>query len=230
MNRLSASRRCMRAAIWATVVLAGVLLFSPPADTAAQDPKTLAPRIHPVEFQVIQKLKDGAWLVPTLRAFRSPRGWDAAMDNWVANQQVVGREPAPAIDWEKNSVIVLALGTRVRRSDVTVKNCHRIGEDTIVDLHFDGGEFQWDPIYTVEHPSLVISVARADLKAVLLQFDAVIDDLPPGLRRTEVVAPPGLDKGPRAPEGAAITPVAAGDGSTTWGRVKALYRSAAPTR
>ncbi len=208
--------------MWATVLLAGVVLLSAPADSATQDAKTLAPRVQPVEYQVLQKLKDGPWLVPTLRAFRSPRGWDAAMDNWYANHQVVGREPAPAIDWRKNSVIVLALGVRVRRSDMTVKNCHRRGEDTIVDLHYEGGGIQWDPLYTAEHPSLVISVARADLKAVLLQFDAIIDGLPPGLLRTEVVDPPGLDKGPRALDAGAV--VQASDAATTWGRVKSFYR------
>ena len=142
MNRLLAGQRRLRRALCATAVLAGVVSLSPPADSATQHESTLAPRVRPVEYQVIQKLKDGAWLVPTLRAFRSPRGWDAAMDDWSANHQIVGREPAPAIDWRKNSVIVVALGTRVRRCDLVVKGCRCIGDNTIVDLHIDNGGIQ----------------------------------------------------------------------------------------
>jgi hypothetical protein len=204
---------CSVLAIAAMPTLPGTVGAAPPAPCTCS-------AVRPIPYQVLYQHKDGTWLVPTLRAVRSARQWEAAMDEWQALQQVVGREPAPAIDWSHDAVIVLALGRQVRQCGVAVKGCQIESELTVLDLHLDLGPEQWDPIGTVEHPCVVISVANSDLRELRLRCDASIDGLPPGQdRRSEVSN--GNDRMNAAPAAAAAT--AAGPAISSWGRIKAQY-------
>lgn len=227
MIRPSADRR--NGMLFVCATLTSFLCLAPPANSASQTPQPEDTIVRQIDFVILQQFQDGAWLVPTLRAFRSPQGWENAMDDWSSRHEMVSREPAPNIDWTKNAVIVLAIGTVGRKIDIKVKQCRRHFNDTIVDLHLETEAGPPDPWLVIEHPTLVISVARADLKSVLLQYDALIEGLPPLLTRTEVIEPPAGPKTPNASsEAAAVTRASGADGSSTWGRVKALYRSAAP--
>ena len=207
-----------RVSLVAMFVIASLALF--PAPSRSDPPGSCGCQaVREIPFETLIRQNDGAWLVPTLRALRSPRAWEAAMDEWEANHEIVGREPVPDIDWTKNAVIVLALGTQVRECRVSVKKCTIEAELTVVDLHVDV-PFQWDPIGTVEHPCLVVSVARNDLKELQLRFDADIAGLPPGLSRRSIVAN-GNNHVNTASSGVAA---AGGPVLSSWGQLKALYR------
>jgi hypothetical protein len=188
-----------------------------------------------IKFRILYQHSDGAWLAPTLEAVRSARQWESAMDNWLAKQEVVGREPAPAIDWSHDAVIVLSLGTQVRQTGVEVRGCRRAADLTMVDLHFDTGGDAWDPLGTVEHPCVVLSVAQEDLKELRLLCDATIDGLPMGIARRGHFGN-GAIRSNAAP--AAVTTTAASAAAAdavvagpvggapwvTWGLLKARYR------
>ena len=213
--RISRGMHCL-----ACTALVGLGLATLPSAARANPPEHCScGGIRPIPYQILYQQKDGAWLVPTLKAVRSERQWEAAMDEWQAKQQVVGREPAPAVDWNRTAVIVLALGRQVRQCGVAVKGCHLESELTILDLHLDLGPDQWDPIGTVEHPCIVVAIDRSDLKALALHYDASVDGLPPGMDRRSEVA-----NGHNHSNAAPVASVAAGPEATSWGRVKAFYR------
>jgi hypothetical protein len=196
-----------------------------------------------IKFRILYQQSDGAWLVPTLQAVRSARQWESAMDDWQAKQQVVGREPAPSVDWSHDAVIVLALGTQIRQTAVKVLGCSRDTYLTMVDLHFElpgGGSGSWDPLGTVEHPCVVLAVPREDLKELRLLCDAKIDGLPMDLTRHD--HPANGATRPNAAVGTTIAgtgsvasvPMGAGDGvlagdpvRVSWGAIKARYHDAA---
>ena len=205
---------------WTLGGLAGLALL-PASPDAAPAGACSCGEPRAIEYRILYQHKDGAWLVPTLRAVRSARQWEAAMDAWQARHEVVGREPAPAVDWSREAVIVVSLGRQVRQCGISVRGCHRSAEVTVLDLHMDIGDGRWDPIGTVEHPCAVVAVARADLKEIALRCDATIDGLPAGQdRRGEVSSD-------RNHPDAARVATAAGAEATSWGRVKALYRGSA---
>jgi hypothetical protein len=203
------------------VGLALVPAVSPATPTCVRD----------IQYRILYQQRDGSWLVPTLETVRSARQWESNMDTWVAKHQVVGREPAPAIDWSKEAVIVLSLGTQGRQTGVQVLGCRRDAELTMVDLHFEL-EGQWDPLGTDQHPCVVLAVPQDDLKEVRLLCNATVDGLPMGLAQGQRLGN-GANRTNAAPA-AAATSTAAGSGNTvlaggpqavTWGQVKALYRN-----
>jgi len=221
MNGFMRIIRGMSCLAWTALVVPGLAMLPSPA--GATPPETCAcGGIRPIPYQVLYQQRDGAWLVPTLRPIRSARQWEAAMDEWQAKQQIVGREPAPAVDWNRTAVIILAIGTQVRQLGVAVKGCHLESELTVLDLHFDLGSGQWDPIGTVEHPCIVIAIDRSHLKELALHCDANVDGLPPGMDRRSEVA-----NGQNHLNATPATAVAAGPEATSWGRLKALYRGSA---
>ena len=212
------------------VGLALVPAMSPAAPRAGGDTRD-------IKFRILYQHSDGAWIVPTLEAVRSARQWESAMDTWQAKEQIVGREPAPPVDWSHDAVIVLSLGTQGRQTGVEVRGCHRDADLTMVDLHFATGDGSWDPIGTVEHPCVVLAVPQEDLKELRLLCDATIDGLPMGSDRRGHLGN-GATRTNAAP--AAVTTTAAsaatlaaadagiaGPGGApwvTWGLLKARYR------
>ncbi len=242
MNGILASRRFLLRGTIGLLVLAGLALTR--RSDAGPPDKVLDARARPVPFQILQKFQDGPWLVPTLRSFRSESDWNMAMEQWLAREEVAGRQAPPKVDWTHQAVVVLALGTQPRRTGVSVHECRVEGELTILDLHFDTGGDQWDPFYVAEHPAVVVALERSDLKNLKLICDAVVDGLPgaagrplphlnrPGSPRgTAAVASTGPQAMDAAPISAAesVQLLDGGAASTTWGRVKASYRGSSPS-
>lgn len=238
MNTIPIPQRFLLPAAWALLVIAGLVTSSRHGEASTSD-KVLDTRVRPVPFEVVEKLLDGPWLVPTLRTIRSEREWNAAMDQWQARREVAGRQAPPKVDWTRQSVVVLSLGTQPRRYGVSVQECRVEGEDTIVELRLSRGE-QWDPYYVAEHPSMVIAFDRSDLKNVKLICDAVIDGLPGSAGRARRDQRSGTPVGTGAVAGApqalldaapnsANVQLDGESGATTWGRLKVSYRGTSPS-
>ena len=198
--------------------IAALLLFSVPALSA---PKPIPPGLARAgKFQVIKRYVDGPWLVPTLHAIRSSDDWDRQMGTWLLEQKVVGREAAPNINWNHQAVVVLSLGSQMGECGVDVKHCTVQALTTLFDLHFVTPT-QWDPNGSVQHPAVLIAIDRSDLKNLEIRFDSVIDGLPSGQNRRATGI--GLTSG-ATPAPSSESVGATFDATTTWGRLKDVYR------
>jgi hypothetical protein len=196
--------------------LAVLLLVAVPA--LAAPPSVPPGHARPGRFQVIKKYADGPWLVPTLKAMRSPEAWNLQMTRWLADQAVVGREDPPAINWNQQAVIVLSLGSQMGQCGVDVNHCMVEADTTLFDLHFITPP-QWDPNGSIEHPAVLIAVDRSDLKNLKVQFDCEINGLPNRQDRRSY----GFDvNSSDVPTVDAVE--ASSEANTTWGRVKDSYR------
>ena len=202
------------------------LLLSP-IPSLAEPPHVIPPgHARQAGFKVIKNYADGPWLVPTLHALRSANDWNLQMAKWLADEQVVGREAAPDVDWSHEAVIVVSLGKQVGNCTLTVNECMVDGDITVMDLHLTTPT-QWDPNGDVVHPAVLIAVDREDLKNLEIRTDCTVDGLPGGANRrggngaTLALQPTGSDAS-IAPAGVDATTTL--EAATTWGRVKDAYR------
>ena len=158
----------------------------------------------PIAYSTVGQYRDGAWLVPTLRGLRSPAEWDAAMAQWQAAQAVMGREAPPRIDWTRDGVLVLSLGTQQAGATLAINGVTRDRATTVLDAHVGTVE-GWDPSGETAHPCVMLALAHADLDRILLRLDAVVPGLSPGV----------IAGGPTSPLDYSS--------AVSWGKLKALY-------
>lgn len=161
------------------------------------------PAAAPVTTRMILHTSLGAWVSPVAVVLRSPEEWTLWNSSMVAAERAVAAEPVPpGIDWNREVVLVVAIGERSTFTTFELLPPRRSGHR----LHFTGRiEASWTQSFSA--PCHAVALDRRFADGIELDPGiGVLESAFPGVHATS------------ARRGA----IAAGDRS--WGELKNAYR------
>jgi hypothetical protein len=209
-----------RKAAGLAAILAVASLAGSPAAAATDEQAWRVAR--PVSHESLERAPYGPWMEPCVMIVSSPEEWNSAMASAAASGEMIedsGLE-APAVDWSRSAVLLVALGRRYQLGwSIEVTGVRRHGSQALIDV-----------AVTMPNPDLATQSLSAPYEIV--RIDAA------GLRsaqaRYESVSQggPGMDPAGASPALSGIRPAApsgdTGDDSASrvvsWGALKGIYR------
>jgi hypothetical protein len=160
-----------------------------------------------VDCRTLETYSMSAWLAPAAVVLTSPEAWAAWNSEMVESGQAVAEEMLPAgVNWNREAVLVLALGEQGASYRLELMHATRSMSSTEMSLHVATGQGG-------SSPALVVALERSAVNNLQLTADYTVDGMPntPALYST-----PALDA-----MASGTAPVAV---ATSWGALKVEYR------
>ena len=176
-----------------------MLLMAGAADVMASPSRWVAPA---APMRTLMHYTDGAWLAPTALVLKSAKDWNDWNDDMVAQGKAVGREAMPAVDWAKESVVVVTMGQG--GASLELKNARRVGLRTEIELALNWSEAGAAPCHVVAMGKHLVN----RLRLVNAEAAGLSAQVPAYSQRMQVASPNSTSE-----------PVA-----LSWGEVKDAYR------
>ena len=183
----------------ALAAAAMMLLMAGAADVMASPSRWVAPA---APMRSLMRYTDGAWLAPTALVLKSAKDWNDWNDDMVAQGKAVGREAMPAVDWAKESVVVVTMGQG--GASLELKNARRVGLRTEIELAVNWAESGAAPCHVVAMGKHLVN----RLRLVNAEAAGLSAQVPAYSQRMQVASPNSTSE-----------PVA-----LSWGEVKDAYR------
>jgi len=204
MNARSMTRTATMVAMAMTMMALSAVSDAAPGRGAAQREANKAVNCRPVAAYQMS-----AWVAPMAVVLTSPEAWSQWNREQVDAGRSVGEEAMPAgVDWNREVLVVLALGETSESHHVELRGARRWLNETELSLHVEAGRGG-------RCPALVLALDKSARRNVKLMADYALTGVP--------TLPGTYD--------AAGTPLASTDGDddglvvvTSWGAMKAEYR------
>lgn len=200
----------------AVVAVAGMTGLASEAAPAPHSPGMRpAPRGAKVEMRTLLQYSQSAWLMPAAVVLESQEAWDEWNAAAVASGMAMGAETLPAVDWQNESVLVVAMGEDMNRTWLLeLRDPRRHGSVTEITLVL---ETDYDTMEGISsNPCHVVALNKHAARSVKLV--APTGPMAAGLP-SDV---PLYGAAPMA--GEPMSGLEAAPVPTTWGALKADYR------